>query len=167
MFKLNKFQPIKYSKTFVIKTFLWEIFSITIFRSKISIINNGTKSWILKNFGASLGKNLVIRRGVHIKFPWNLEIGDNVWIGEKVWIDNFSKVSIGSNVCISQGVKICSGNHNFKKDNFESIDSPITIRSNVWIGCFAIILPGSIINHNQLIVGGGTFPTNYESKVIK
>ena len=166
MFYLNKFKKSSKSLQIKFRIMAWEICSILFFRSKISILNYQTKAWFLKRFGALIGDKLIIKRDVHIKSPWELEIGDNVWIGEKVWIDNVSKISIGSNVCISQGVKINSGNHNYKNDEFELLYSPINIGSNIWIGCFSIILPGSNIPSNIIINAGGIYPKNYTSKII-
>jgi acetyltransferase-like isoleucine patch superfamily enzyme len=59
-----------------------------------------------------------IKPSVNIKYPWLLEVGDHVWIGEEVWIDNLAKVRIGSNVCISQGAMLLTGNHDFTKSTF-------------------------------------------------
>ena len=161
MFYLEKFIKTSKSKRLKLKIILWEIVSIFFFRSKLSLLNYSSKSWILKRFGAAIGDNLVIKRDVHIKSPWKLKIGNNVWIGEKVWIDNISKISIGSNVCISQGVRMTSGNHDYKKEEFDLILSPINIGSNIWIGCFSVILPGSKVPSNSMLSGGSIFPKNY------
>ena len=56
---------------------------------------------ILRLFGARIGRRVVIKPGVRVKFPWRLAIGDHSWIGEDVWIDNLVQVAIGSNCCIS------------------------------------------------------------------
>ena len=44
-----------------------------------------------------------------------------------------------------------SGNHNYKIESFDLICSPINIGSNIWIGCFSIILPGSNVPSNTII----------------
>ncbi len=59
---------------------------------------SGLKCSILRLFGAKIGKKVVIKPGVNVKYPWFLEIGDFSWIGEDVWIDNLGKVKIGANV---------------------------------------------------------------------
>lgn len=75
----------------------------------------GFKIWMLRKFGAKIGKGVFIKPLVNIKYPWNLDIGDYTWIGENVWIDNLTQVKIGSNVCISQGAMLLCRNHNYKK----------------------------------------------------
>ena len=76
------------------------------------------KVFLLRLFGARIGKGVVIKQSVNIKYPWKLSVGDYTWIGERVWIDNLANVSIGKNTCISQGVYICSGSHDFFSKNF-------------------------------------------------
>ncbi|MDZ7624210.1 MAG: hypothetical protein U5J96_07185 [Ignavibacteriaceae bacterium] len=88
---------------------------------------NSFKIFALRFFGAKVGKGVIIKPCVNIKYPWFLEIGDNVWIGEEVWIDNLGKVKIGNNVCLSQGALLLCGNHNYKKETFDLIVGDITL----------------------------------------
>ena len=101
-----------------IKIAVWLILNALIFRNPLIFVQ-GLKKWLLRVFGAQLGKGLVIKPGVNIKFPWKLKIGDNVWIGENVWIDNLDYVSIGDDVCISQGALLLTGNHDYTKTGFD------------------------------------------------
>ena len=98
--------------------------------SAISFNNNlfpfyGAKVILLRIFGAKIGKNCVIKPCVNIKYPWNLQIGNRVWIGEQVWIDNLALTTIESNVCISQGALLITGNHDYKKIGFDLINAQI------------------------------------------
>src|ERR1035437_5861741 len=77
------------------------------------------KSFLLRLFGAEVGRNVVIKPKVNIKYPWKLKIGNHSWIGEGVWIDNLDNVVIGDHCCISQGVLLLCGNHNYKKSTFD------------------------------------------------
>ncbi|WP_338875722.1 WcaF family extracellular polysaccharide biosynthesis acetyltransferase [Spirosoma sp. SC4-14] len=100
------------------------------------------KRFILKLFGAKMGKGVVIKPGVNIKYPWFLELGNYVWIGEKVWIDNLSQVVIGDHSCLSQGAMILTGNHDYRRSTFDLTTRPITLDDGVWIGAKAIVCAG-------------------------
>ena len=102
------------------------------------------KAILLRLFGAQVGKGLVIRTHVRIKQPWRLSIGDHVWIGESVWIDNLVRVTIESNVCLSQGAFLLTGNHDYKSTSFDLITGEIHLESGVWIGAMSIVGPNVI-----------------------
>ena len=106
---------------------------------------------LLKLFGAKVGRGVVIKPGVNIKYPWNITIGDYTWIGENVWIDSLGQVTIGKNCCISQGALILNGNHDFTKANFDLIVKPIIIEDGVWIGARAIVAPG-VVCHSHAVL---------------
>ena len=88
---------------------------------------------LLRLFGAKIGKGTFFKPGVKVKFPWRLEIGEHTWIGEDVWIDNLAKVTIGSHCCISQGVYLCTGSHDWSKKRFGLIIEPITVVDKAWL----------------------------------
>lgn len=112
------------------------------------------KSSILKFFGCKIGAKVVIKPKVNIKYPWFLTIGDYAWIGEKVWIDNLDEVTIGAHACLSQGVLLLCGNHNYKKTTFDLIIGPIDIEDGVWIGAQSVVCAGvTCKSHSVLTVG--------------
>lgn len=109
---------------------------------------------LLRAFGAKIGHGVTIKPCVNIKYPWNLSIGDHVWIGENVWIDNLAKVTIGSNVCISQGAMLLCGNHDYKRKSFDLIVREITLEDGVWVGAKSTVCPGVTMHtHSVLSVG--------------
>lgn len=101
------------------------------------------KRFLLRCFGAKVGRGVVLKPTINIKYPWLLEIGDHAWIGENVWIDNLAKVSIGANTCLSQGAMLLCGNHNFKSSTFDLIVEEIILEDGVWIGAKAVVGPGT------------------------
>ena len=75
-------------------------------------------------------------------------------IGENVWIDNLVQVTIGSNVCISQGAMLLCGNHNYKLPTFDLIVKPIVIENGAWVGAKSTVCPGvTMSSHSVLSVG--------------
>jgi putative colanic acid biosynthesis acetyltransferase WcaF len=115
---------------------------------------SGPRVTILRAFGAQIGRGVIIKPGVKIKYPWNLKIGDYVWIGENTWIDNLALVTISSNTCISQGVYVCTGNHNWTKPTFDLIAGEIYIGEDSWIAARAVLGPGITIGQGAVLALG-------------
>ena len=137
----------------LIKQLLW--FAVNIFLFKNSLFPfSKFKIATLRLFGAHIGKGVVIKPSVNIKYPWRLTIGNFSWIGENVWIDNLDEVVIGSNVCISQGALLICGNHNYKKETFDLFIGKIILEDGVWVGAKSVVCPGvSCKSHSILSVG--------------
>lgn len=151
---LSKFRNEWYKPGSMLKRIIWYVINSIFFKSYIIPKPYGLKVYILKIFGTSVGRNIIIKPNVNIKYPWFLEIGNNSQIGEEVWIDNFIKVKIGNNVCISQGAYIMTGNHNYKKETFDLVIKPIIIEDGVWIGAKTVICPGVTLRTHSVITVG-------------
>lgn len=148
-----------------VKWFLWLLVSFLLLKpSWIPIM--GIKIFILKLFGATIGKGLVIKPSVNIKFPWKLAIGDDVWIGENVWIDNLDEVIIGNDVCISQGALLLTGNHDYTIPTFDYKNAPITLEDGVWIGAKSVVCPGVVCKSHSILAVGSTATKNLEPYTI-
>lgn len=109
---------------------------------------------ILRLFGAKIGKQVIIKPRVRVKFPWKLSIGDDTWLGEAVWIDNLDAVKIGADCCISQGAYICTGSHDWSSSSFDLITKPISIGNCAWIGARASVAPGTVIAEGAMVTMG-------------
>ena len=130
----------------------WTLLQNTVFRS--IFVSSYFRVLVLRLFGASIGTGVLIRRGVRVHFPWNLEIGDNCWIGEEVWLINHERITIGSDVCISQRSIVCSGGHEYRSASLEYSHKPIEIRDGAWICLDAKILPGVTIGECSVVSAG-------------
>lgn len=117
-------------------------------------------------FGAKLGRAVQIKPCVNIKYPWLLTIGDDVWIGEEVWIDNLVMVTIGSDVCLSQGVLLLTGSHNYKKTTFNLITGNIILEDGVWIGAKAVVNQGILAGTHSVLTSGSIATKNLEAYSI-
>lgn len=150
---LAKFDNQWYQPGSIIKRLFWYFINFIFFKSSWNL-SNSLKCFLLRIFGAKIGKNVIIKPNVNIKYPWFLVIGDCTWIGEEVWIDNLSQITIGANCCISQGAMLLCGNHNYKKITFDLMVGNIVIEDGVWIGAQAVVCPNVVCcSHSVLTVG--------------
>jgi len=143
------------------KRLLWYYTNAIFFKTSL-LPSNGFKCFLLRSFGATVGKGVTIKPGVNIKYAWHLQIGDDTWIGENVWIDCLLPVSIGSHVCLSQGAVLLTGNHNYKKSTFDLIVQSFTLEDGAWIGACAIVNPGITVHTHAVLTTGSVATKNLE-----
>ncbi|PSO51515.1 MAG: colanic acid biosynthesis acetyltransferase WcaF [Cyanobacteria bacterium SW_9_44_58] len=124
------------------------------------------KVFLLKLFGAEIGQGVRIKPGVLIKFPWRLSVANDVWFGENLWIDNLAQVTIESNVCLSQGVYLCTGNHSWRDPNFRLITEPIALEEGSWIAARAVIGPGVTVKKGAVLGLGSVASRSLEAMTI-
>lgn len=106
---------------------------------------------LLRLFGARLGSGGRYKPRLRVKFPWRLEVGNHCWLGEEVWIDNLAAVTLGDRVCLSQGVYLCTGNHNFRTPGFDLRVAPIHIDDDAWIAARAVLAPGTHVGAGAVL----------------
>jgi putative colanic acid biosynthesis acetyltransferase WcaF len=131
---------------------LWLIAQCLFVRSLIP--GSAHRRVLLRLFGARIGKDVTIKPGVRVKFPWQLMVGDHSWIGEDVWIDNLAVVSIGAHCCMSQSVYLCTGNHDWTAVSFNLRTAPIRIDDGAWIAARAVIAPGVSVGEGSVLAIG-------------
>lgn len=140
---------------------LWYYVSLVFFEQGWLPVSH-IKVVILRWFGARLGKGVVIKPHVRIKFPWRLEIGDHCWVGQGVWIDNLAPVRLESNVCLSQDAYLCTGSHDHRQAEFALITRPIEIAEGAWIGARAMLLPGVTVGRDAVAAAGAIVTRDIE-----
>ncbi len=148
-----------------LKQISWYCANIIFFKNPF-IIMSSLKIRLLKFFGAKLGKGVVIKPAVNIKYPWKLQVGDYSWIGEKVWIDNLSEVVIGANVTLSQGSLLLTGSHDHTRVSFDFISYPILLEDGVWIGARAVVFGGVTCRSHSILGINSVAEKNLEPYTI-
>lgn len=149
----------------IFKRLIWYAVNSLLFHSWLFPFYSA-KAVILRAFGARIGSGFVIKPRVNIKFPWRLICGNNVWVGEGVWLDNLGTISIGSNVCISQGAMLLTGNHDYKDPQFSLQVQGICLEDGVWIGARAIVCPGVTCKRDSVVSVGSVLTSETESNGI-
>lgn len=109
------------------------------------------RSFLLRLFGAKIGKGAHIYPAVKIWAPWNLEIGDEVGIGNGVILYSQAKIIIGRRAIISQGTHLCTGTHDYTKKGHPLIAFPIIIEEEAWLAAEVFVHPGIRIGQGTVI----------------
>src|SRR4030095_8638752 len=102
----------------------------------------GWRRFLLRRFGAKIGRSVHVYPSATIYFPWNLEAGEKSAIGEQAFIYNRGRVTLGSRVTISHRAHLCAGTHDHTKPDFPLLRPSIIIGSDAWICADAFVGPG-------------------------
>lgn len=111
----------------------------------------GWRRYLLRLFGAKIGKNVIIRPSVSITYPWKVSIGDYSWIGDDVVLYSLGKIEIGSNAVISQKSYLCAASHDYDKEDFPIWSKKITIEDECWLATDVYVAPGITIGKGTVV----------------
>lgn len=109
------------------------------------------RNFILRRFGAKIGKGVKIYPSAFITCPWLLEIGDKTVIGWKVRVYNLGVITIGEHTIISQHAHLCGGTHDFRKPGFKLLRTGLSIGNHVWIAADSFIGPSVHVDDNSVV----------------
>jgi putative colanic acid biosynthesis acetyltransferase WcaF len=106
---------------------------------------------LLRWFGATIGKGVMIRPTARFTYPWKIHIGDYSWIGDDVVLYSLDEIWIGSHCVISQESYLCTGSHSIQDPAFGLKTAAITIGNGTWVAADCFICPGVQIGANSVI----------------
>ncbi len=143
----------------LLKRTIWMLIGQPLFASPW-LLSSSLRVTLLRFFGARVGRGVVIKPSVLVKYPWHLELGDHCWIGEGSWIDNLTMVRVGANACISQGAYLCTGNHDWSEPGFDLRIAPIQLGEGAWAGAKSILAPGTVLGRYAVAAAGAMIAGN-------
>ena len=112
---------------------------------------NRLRCAILRWFGARIGTGVLIKHRVNVQWPWKLSIGTDSWVAMGADLYNIDEIVIGSDVCISQYVYLCTGSHDRRSPTFEYDNGPIVIENGVWLCARSTVLRGVTVGANSVV----------------
>jgi len=111
----------------------------------------GWRVFLLRLFGARIGKNVHIYNSATIYMPWNFEIGDFSSVGEHAFIYNLGRTTIGSRTTISQRAHLCAGTHDYNCPDLPLMKPPIVVDDQAWICADAFVGPGVHVGEGAIV----------------
>jgi putative colanic acid biosynthesis acetyltransferase WcaF len=155
---------IKWTRKELLGRLLWALVSPVFFMSPRPLWF--WRRFLLRLFGARIGKQVHIFPSVMIAIPWNLEIGDWSSVGFGAVIYNLGKITIGKRVTISQRSHLCAGSHDHTDIEMQLQKTPITIADDVWICADAFVGPGVTIGEGAVVGARGVAIKNISAWTI-
>lgn len=129
---------------------VWWLVQATLFRCSPQVMY-GWRRFLLRLFGAKIGKGVIIRPTVEITYPWKLSIGDHSWVGDHATLYTLGEIHIGDNACVSQHSYLCAASHDYTKPGFDIFSSPISIESEAWLAANVFVAPGVTVGRAAVV----------------
>lgn len=150
MHNQNTYSGPSFSLVNRIRRALWEIVVFIFFRYSPKPFHRW-RSFLLRCFGAKVGRSVHVYPKVKIWAPWNLRLDDECGIANGAILYSQGLITIGRRVVISQGAHLVAGTHDYTKQGFPLITKPIHVSDHVWIAAEAFVHPGVTINTGCVI----------------
>ena len=129
---------------------LWSVVRILLFYPSPKPFHKW-RAFLLRAFGAKVGKGVHVYPGTKIWAPWNLELADECGIASGANLYSQGKIFIGRRSVVSQGAHLVTGTHDYTRIGFPLITMPIYIGHNAWIAAEAFVHPGVTIGDGCVI----------------
>ncbi len=129
---------------------LWWIVQALFFKLSPQFLY-GWRRFLLRLFGAKVGKGVILRPSVHTQFPWKVSIGDWSWIGDDVVLYSLGEINIGNNVVVSQRSYLCTGSHDYQSSAFDIYSQPIVLENECWLATDVYVAPGVTIGQGTVV----------------
>lgn len=126
----------------------------------------GWRRFLLKLFGAKVGKGVLVRQTARITYPWKVSFGDHCWIGDHTEIYSLGTIAIGSHAVVSQRSYICAGTHDHLDVTFPLVSRPVVIGDQAWIATDCYVAPGVRIGTASIVAARSTVLHDVPDAVI-
>jgi len=129
---------------------LWWIVQDTLFAWSPQVCYRW-RVFLLRLFGARVGKGVLIRSSARITLPWKVKIGNYCRIGDNAILYSLDEIEIGDHTVISQRSYLSTGTHDYKNISFNLVIKPIRISDEVWIAADVFVTPGVTIGRGCVV----------------
>jgi len=142
--------PSPHSTSNKIGRVIWSVVWLSLFRPSPRIFF-GWRRFLLRIFGANIGKNARISPSVKVWAPWNLTVGDESAIAHHVDCYRVDRLTIGSQTTVSQYAILCTASHDISSPNMQLTSSAIVLEDQSWVSAGAFIGPGVMVCEGAVV----------------
>ena len=124
------------------------------------------RCFLLRLFGAKIGKDAHPYPTAKIWAPWNLEMADHSCLSEYVDCYSVDKIHIGAHAVVSQYTFLCTASHDYDDPEFPLVSAPIKIGANAWVAADFFVGPGVTIGEGSVVGARSSVFKNVEAWTV-
>jgi putative colanic acid biosynthesis acetyltransferase WcaF len=121
------------------------------------------RAFLLRCFGATMGRNCHFYPSSKVWAPWNLICADQVTAGDGAEIYNPAPVRLGSHAILSQNAYVCTATHDYDDSTFPLIAYETSIGAYAWVCARASLAPGVQMAEGAVLGLGSVATRNLEA----
>ncbi|MFK7880692.1 acetyltransferase [Roseobacter sp.] len=130
---------------------IWVLARVTLFRTTPGPLFKGWRRFLLRCFGATIGRGCRVDASCRIWSPKNLKMGDFSCLADGVDCYNVAPITIGDYATVSQRSFLCSASHETHTLKRGLIFAPIAIGKQAWVCAEAYVGPGICIGDGAIL----------------
>lgn len=111
---------------------------------------HGWQRFLLRLFGAKIGKGVHVDPGARVWAPWNLEMADHSSLADDVDCYSVERIRLGEHAVASQYSFLCTASHDETDPRLPLTTAPIAIGSRVWIAADVFLGPGVTLGEGAM-----------------
>ncbi len=129
---------------------VWAVVYHTLFRWSPSPLH-AWRRFLLRCFGAQVGRGSHVYGSTRIWAPWNLRMGARAVLAPRVDCYCVAPIKIGDGAVISQYSFLCTASHDISHPEFVLTTGPIVIGDRAWIAADAFVGPGVTVGEGAVV----------------
>ncbi|CAG9203394.1 MULTISPECIES: putative colanic acid biosynthesis acetyltransferase [Burkholderia] len=129
---------------------LWWLCQAILFRASPQFMY-GWRRFLLRLFGARVGKGVLIRPTAVVTYPWKVTLCDHSWIGDDAVLYSLGTIEIGAHAVISQRSYLCAGDHDPARVDFAIRGRSIRIEEQAWVASDVFVAPGVTVGRGAVV----------------
>lgn len=129
---------------------VWGVVSSLLFRFSPKPFHRW-RSFLLRCFGAKVGRGVHVYPKAQIWAPWNLDLADECGVADGAILYSLAEIKIGRRAVVSQGAHICAGTHDYTRHGSPLVAMPIQICDLAWVAAEAFVHPGVTIGEGCIV----------------
>ena len=129
---------------------LWNLVWVFLYRPSPKVFHFWRR-FLLRVFGAKVGRGAHPYPSSKVWAPWNLEMGENSCLASGVDCYSVAKVVIGDNATVSQYSYLCTASHDYTDAAMPLVVAPISIGERAWVTADVFVGPGVVIGEGAVV----------------
>lgn len=129
---------------------LWSIVWILFYRPSPRPLH-GWRRFLLRCFGAKIGRLAHPYPSAWVWAPWNLEMGDHSCLADGVDCYSVAPIRLGAGALVSQRAFLCAATHDYEASAFPLVPKPIVVGAGAWVAAEAFIGPGVTVGSGAVV----------------